>query len=432
LLLSLFSLLLLGSSTAHAQSVSGGELAMVGSYYVESAQVGLGAVGVEGVTPNSLNPTYSPDGSKVAFVSDMLSSLDIWVIGVDGSELRRLSDFSMDVRDPVWSPDGSRIAFSTSRGGNPDIWTIQLDGSNPVQLTTGPSDDDQPSWSPDGSLIAFVSGPTGTNDLWTMTADGSNPRKVTNLSGQENHPSFSPDGTELVFSFTQTGVSNLMIINVDGTGLRRLTTGDVRDFYPNWSSNGIVFSSNRAGGFDLWLIQPDGSELQPIPNAVGYDPTWSPDGNVIAFSDLGPGGAQNIFLVNLVDETIQPLTQINGFFREIDIRPGVEPNSVNPKSTEIIPVTILTTSKAKGELINSDATRIDPLSVRFGPGLAPEAHGEGHIEDVDGDGDLDLLLHFRTTDTGIQCGDTEVTLTGVTFTRHHIQGSDTVVTVGCR
>jgi len=133
-----------------------------------------------------------------------------------------------------------------------------------------------------------------------------------------------------------------------------------------------------------------------------------------------------------VDETIQPLTQSNGFFREIDIRPGSEPNSIDPKSTEIIPVAILTTSRAKGELVDSDATRVDPLSVRFGPSLAPEAHGEGHIEDVDGDGDLDLLLHFRTSDIGIQCGDTEVRLNGVTFARHHIQGSDTVVTVGCR
>jgi hypothetical protein len=109
----------------------------------------------------------------------------------------------------------------------------------------------------------------------------------------------------------------------------------------------------------------------------------------------------------------------------MDIKPGSDPNSINPNSKGIIPVAILTTN-------DFDATTIDPLSVEFGPNDAPESHARGHIEDVDGDGDDDLVLHFRTQDTGIQCGDTSASLIGDTFSGQSIEGSDSIKTVGCK
>jgi len=108
----------------------------------------------------------------------------------------------------------------------------------------------------------------------------------------------------------------------------------------------------------------------------------------------------------------------------IDIKPGSYPNSINPKSKWLIPVAILTTA-------SFDATTVDPASVRFGPGGATEAHGTGHIEDVDGDGDDDLMLHFKTQATGIQCGATSAALTGQTQGGQPIEGIDSVRTVGC-
>jgi hypothetical protein len=110
---------------------------------------------------------------------------------------------------------------------------------------------------------------------------------------------------------------------------------------------------------------------------------------------------------------------------EIDIKPNICPNSINPKSKQVIALAILTTD-------TFDATTVDPLTVKFGPNGATEAHGKGHIKDVDGDSDLDLVLHFKVQDTGIACGDTSASLTGETFSGEPIEGSDSINTVGCK
>jgi hypothetical protein len=122
---------------------------------------------------------------------------------------------------------------------------------------------------------------------------------------------------------------------------------------------------------------------------------------------------------------VEPIPKPCAILVSIDIKPGSDTNPINPKSKGVIPVAILTTN-------TFDATTVDPLSVQFGPDGATEAHGRGHIEDANGDGRLDLVLHFNTKETGIQCGDTSASLTGKTFNGQAIEGSDSIKTVGCK
>jgi len=110
---------------------------------------------------------------------------------------------------------------------------------------------------------------------------------------------------------------------------------------------------------------------------------------------------------------------------DIDIKPGIFPNTINPRKKGVIPVALLTTG-------TFDATTVDSTTVLFGATGTEASPVKFTLKDVDGDADTDMLLHFNTQDTGIQCGDTSALLTGETVSGQAIEASDSVQTVGCK
>ena len=133
------------------------------------------------------DPSWSSDGKRIAFTySDgqnfAFDPERIYVIDADGGNQQRLvggDPFAGDW-DPSWSPDGKRIAFGSWREGNSDIYVMDADGENPRRLTKNPADDWGPSWSPDGEHIAFVSKRDGNREIYVMNAEGA--RRVRRLT----------------------------------------------------------------------------------------------------------------------------------------------------------------------------------------------------------------------------------------------------------
>lgn len=114
------------------------------------------------------------------------------------------------------------------------------------------------------------------------------------------------------------------------------------------------------------------------------------------------------------------------------VKPGDGPATINPRSKGVFPVAILTTRMDQGDERDFDAGEVDPWSLRCGPGGASIVHAAGHFEDVDGDGDLDLVCHFQTEAAGIACGDTTLEIEGLDDSGRRVHGQAPIRTVGCR
>jgi TolB protein len=220
---------------------------------------------------------------------------DIWSINADGTDLTRLTRSPWPEFDPTWSPDGTQIAFRSERGGDPEIWVMNADGSGRRWLTRGLS----PAWSPDGSKIAYASPgdilcPPGQglrcSGLSIMNADGSRQHRVPNTDGGE-YPSWSPDGERIAFNSNLSGDHAMYIVDVDGSGLVDLSSVG-EGWQVDWSPDGrsILFTSHRDhpdNYTDIYVMRPDGSGVERLTNNSAYTPAWSPDGSHIVFSAPG-------------------------------------------------------------------------------------------------------------------------------------------------
>lgn len=239
---------------------------------------------------SAIDPAWSPDGSKIAFVRDTGSD-EIWVMNADGSGQTRLTSGYFD-DSPAWSPDGSKIVFSSKRpntGGafNGHIWTMSSDGSNLQQLTTDSTTLSgggyNAAWSPDGTKIIFDDG----GDIYMMDANGSSVTRLTTETppARDWDPSFSPDGQKIVFvSDRADSYGNIYVMNADGSSQTRLTTViGLDDLAPVWSPDGTKIAYARQGyasNFEIWTMNPDGTDqtstiaLVQEENASDRDPSW--------------------------------------------------------------------------------------------------------------------------------------------------------------
>ncbi len=259
----------------------------------------LGIVVALGLTPLMI---VTDAQAQIAFASDRDGNLEIYVMGIDGGNLRRLTNNPDGDWDPSWSPDGKRIAFMSGRDGHvdghgapiPEIYVMDANGDNQKNLTNNPSADRSPSWSPDGSRIAFMSDRDGGYDIYVMDADGSNQQNLSNHPFSDRNPSWSPDGAQIVFSARRDGhVENeaaitheIYVMGANGGNQRNLTNDRHNDRSPSWSPDGkrLAFVSDRDWLLDkdgwptneIYVMDADGGDPQNLSNNRhgNYGPAW--------------------------------------------------------------------------------------------------------------------------------------------------------------
>jgi Tol biopolymer transport system component len=203
-------------------------------------------------------PSWAPDGSQIAFRSNRRPShsFDIWRMRADGSGATRVTadggmwDASAETT-PSWSPDGSRLAFVSDRDGNKEIYVSRADGSSPQRFTQNSATDQFPSWSPDASRLAFITDRDGNEEVYTMSgSDGTGEYNVSRNPATERYPGWSPDGSSIVFRSTRDHGFDIYLMRADGTNVVRLTNSLGHQIEPGWQGAGILFGgvAGRVGG----------------------------------------------------------------------------------------------------------------------------------------------------------------------------------------
>jgi len=234
----------------------------------------------------SLNnfPSWSPDGDAIIYTSYRYLRRPFLFLssrgqGKPGRLLARLGDSHAQYRG-VFAPDHERMALVMSDGEASQIYTVGLDGSNLRRLTNGRAIDVSPTFSPDGKRIAFVSDRTGAPQVYVMDVDGGNVRRLTYDGSYNTNPAWSPDGLWIAYETRVNGQFDIWMIDPEGVTNVPLETNPRSDEGPSWAPNSrqIVFSSTRRGNADLYVVDRDGSNLRRITAAAGNNtsPAWGP------------------------------------------------------------------------------------------------------------------------------------------------------------
>ena len=264
------------------------------------------------------NPTDSNDDDgggnnsttltgKFAFVSKDDGDREIYTMNADGTNLLKLTDNTQNDDEPSWSPDGNKIAFHSWGYLVPtEIYIMNSDGSNVIPITHDPEDhgieEHWPSWSSDGLKILYENyADNGTEpnettifnvNLYYSNASGTGDAvRITNNLFYEGDPCWSPDGSKVVFVHAQidTVISGydvsdgdqIWMMDSNGSNWKRLTTGYGNNLHPRWSPDGtkIVYDSDDG----ICIIDTDGNN-QSL-GVYGGNPSWSPDGTKIVYDN---------------------------------------------------------------------------------------------------------------------------------------------------
>ena len=173
-------------------------------------------------------PELSPNGERIIFTNN---GNGLWVMNPDGSDPHAIT-FKDDI-DPTWSPDGSMIAFASNRNGNRQLFVANANGKKANQVTDLNNMGGRSSWSPDGTKLAFYRGPSGDRDIYVINIDGSGLQRLTN-GGDNLGPSWSPDGEWIAFTSFRDGNNEIYIVRPDGRQETRLTSSPTSDWQPRW------------------------------------------------------------------------------------------------------------------------------------------------------------------------------------------------------
>ncbi|HEX3098005.1 MAG TPA: Tol-Pal system beta propeller repeat protein TolB [Usitatibacter sp.] len=226
-----------------------------------------------------MSPSWSPDGSRIAYVSFDQKKPMVVVQNLAQGTTKIVANFRGNNSAPAWSPDGRSLAVALSKDGLTQIYRIPAAGGPAQRLTDSTDIDTQPAFSPDGQWIAFTSDRGGSPQVYRMPAAGGPAQRLTFEGSYNVGPRYSPDGRFLAFVQRDGGRYRIAALELSTGQVQVLTDGTLDDS-PSFAPNGkmILYEAQVAGHGQLAAVSGDGRVRQRLTSSAGdvQDPAWGP------------------------------------------------------------------------------------------------------------------------------------------------------------
>lgn len=226
-----------------------------------------------------ISPAWSPDGSKIAYVSFEKKKPIIYVQSLMTGRRLVLASFKGNNSAPAWSPDGNKLAIVLTHAANSQVYTINADGTGLKQLTKSNAIDTEPTWSPDAKWIYFSSDRGGRPQIYKVSSSGGDAQRVTFEGTYNLSPHFSPDGKSLAMIRNDGGNFRVALQDLSSGQVQLLSEGS-QDESPSFAPNGrVLLYATRVGGHGaLAAVSADGRVKQRLNESGGdiREPAWGP------------------------------------------------------------------------------------------------------------------------------------------------------------
>ena len=230
--------------------------------------------------------------TRIAYVARSSGEYRLEIADSDGENPFIALRSNEPIISPTWSPDGSKLAYVSFESKKPVVYVQELASRKRIVAANFKGSNSAPAWSPDGRRLAIALSREGLTQIYTVNADGSDLRKLTQSNGIDTEPCFSPDGQSIYFTSDRSGGPQVYRMNLDGGDLKRVTYGGNYNISPALSPDGkmLAYISRREGRFQLYVLDlATSQELRLSDTSHDESPSFAPNGRYILYATESSG-----------------------------------------------------------------------------------------------------------------------------------------------